>query len=591
MLILVHFQQLFEMYKLKYILLIFFTGFTLLSVATKYNRDSLQRVLYITSKPSEKATLLNILAKDWMEDNPEKAYDLAQQAFSLSKTIDFASGKAEALYYMAAYSSIKEDYIASTNYYLEALQEFEAMDEKIWKGKTYLELGIVYQKKYKLNMALDALFKAMNIFEEIDKNKKLADTYNHIGGIYYDQENYDKAFEYFQKSLEIWIKIGDDKGLAALFNNVGEIYRLTRDYYRALEFFNNAIVINQKLNLRKFLAINYDNVGKIYTVIENYDSAFIYLNKSLNINQQISNEQGIAAVSISLGNLYYNKNEYQKAIEYYKTGFQIAVNEGLLNLIKDASIGISNVYKELGQFKNALRYHRLYQKTSDSLFSIKNIEKITQLEMSLIFDHAQELKSIKRQKQNYIYFLIAAGILVLIILFILLYGRMRIKINHAKIEAENLQLEKKRLEEEIDFKNRELTTNVMYLVKKNELINFISDKLIKAQSKYKKENQKQIQKLIFELQSNIDSNVWKNFEDRFHDVHHDFYNKIHEKFPHLTENDRKLCAFLKLNMSTKDIAAITHQNPNSIEVARTRLRKKLKISNTDISLVSFISNI
>ena len=179
----------------------------------------------------------------------------------------------------------------------------------------------------------------------------------------------------------------------------------------------------------------------------------------------------------------------------------------------------------------------------------------------------------------------------LLLLFILLYGRIRIKINHSEIEAENLQLEKKRLNEEIDFKNRELTTNVMYLVKKNELINFISDKLIKAQAIFKKENQKKIQKLILELQSSLDKNIWKSFEERFMDVHHDYYHKINEKYPHLTENDRKLCAFLKLNMSTKDIAAITHQNPNSIEVARTRLRKKLNISNTDISLVSFLSNI
>ena len=100
-----------------------------------------------------------------------------------------------------------------------------------------------------------------------------------------------------------------------------------------------------------------------------------------------------------------------------------------------------------------------------------------------------------------------------------------------------------------------------------------------------------MQKLTLNLQSNIDRNIWTTFEERFKDVHHDFYNKIDEKYPHLTENDRKLCAFLKLNMSTKDIAAITHQNPNSIEVARTRLRKKLNISNTDISLVSFLSSI
>lgn len=579
------------MYKLKYILLIIIFGIPLLLAATKYNRDSLQRVLFITSQPSEKATLLNLLAKDWIEDNPEKGYDFAQKAFSLSESIDFTLGKAQALYNMATYFSIKQDYLASINYYIEALQDFEILNEIKWEAKTYLELGIVYQKKYELNKALDMLFKAMNIFEKIDKTRKLADTYNQIGGVYYDQENYDKAFEFYQRSLEIWIKIGDDKGSARLFNNVGETYRLRGDYYKALEFFGHAINISQKLNLQNYLATNYNNVGQIYTELGGYDSALYYLDKSLAISQRIKDNERTATVSISLGKLYFYTKQFQKALKSFKTGFEIAQENGFLSLTKEASIGISNVYKEKRQYKDALYYHRLYQKTSDSLYNIKNVEKITQLEMSLIFDNEQELKIIKKQKQNLIYFLIASGILILIILFILLYGRMRIKINHAKIIAENLQLEKKRLKEEINFKNRELTTNVMYLVKKNELINFISDKLIKAQVGFNKENQKQIQKLILELQSNIDTNIWNIFEDRFRDVHHDFYNKLNEKFPSLTDNDRKLCAFLKLNMSTKDIAAITHQNPNSIEVARTRLRKKLNISNTDISLVSFISNI
>jgi len=249
------------------------------------------------------------------------------------------------------------------------------------------------------------------------------------------------------------------------------------------------------------------------------------------------------------------------------------------------------IYKGKNQFRDALHYHRLYQQISDSLSAIKNIEKITQLEMSLIFEQEQELAYIKKQKRNYIFFMIAASVLILLILFILLYGRMRIKINHFKIEQDNLQLEKKRLREDIDFKNRELTTKLMYLVKNNELINFISDKLLKAKIKFKKENQKLIQDIIVDLQSNIDHNIWKNFEERFLDVHLNFYQKLVQKYPNLTENDRKLSAFLKLNMSTKDIAAITHQNPNTIEVARTRLRKKLDISNKNISLVSFLSNI
>jgi DNA-binding CsgD family transcriptional regulator len=62
-------------------------------------------------------------------------------------------------------------------------------------------------------------------------------------------------------------------------------------------------------------------------------------------------------------------------------------------------------------------------------------------------------------------------------------------------------------------------------------------------------------------------------------------------YPDLTPNEKKICAFLRLNMSTKDIAAITHQSVHSLNVARTRLRKKLGIDGTDENLVNFLNRL
>jgi len=284
-------------------------------------------------------------------------------------------------------------------------------------------------------------------------------------------------------------------------------------------------------------------------------------------------------------------NDYDKALHYFKTGYDFALKNELLINAKDAAKGLSKIYADRNQFKDAYYYHRQYKQINDSIFNIKNLKKITQLEMQLIFEHEQKLNRIKRQKTELKYFIIAAGLFSLLIVLILLYGRSRIKINHAKIEDENLLLKNKYLQEEIDFKNKELATNVMYLVKKNELINFISEKLLKVKSEFKIKNQLVIQDIILNLQSNVDTDIWKIFEQRFREVHREFYRKLNQRFPDLTENDKKLCALLRLNMSTKEISAITHQNPGSIEVARTRLRKKLSLSQRDINLHTFLLNL
>lgn len=245
----------------------------------------------------------------------------------------------------------------------------------------------------------------------------------------------------------------------------------------------------------------------------------------------------------------------------------------------------------MNRFKKAFNYYSSYKKLSDSLIKINSFEEIARLEMRLMFENKKQLNKIEQEKREWIYFIIAIGLLLFIIVIAWLYGRQKIRIKHSQAERDNLKLERKRLQEEIDFKNRELATNVMYMVKKNELINHISEKLIKAKLRFKKENIPVAEEIIHTLQMNVDDQIWDTFEKRFEAVHENFYSKLNEKFPKLTKKDMKLCALLRLHLSTKEIATIMHQNPASVEVARTRLRKKLNLSNTEINLITFLSGI
>jgi len=108
---------------------------------------------------------------------------------------------------------------------------------------------------------------------------------------------------------------------------------------------------------------------------------------------------------------------------------------------------------------------------------------------------------------------------------------------------------------------------------------------------FKKENQLLIKSIIEDLENTQEDSVWEEFETRFHQVHNKFYEKLNETHPNLSPNERKLCAFLRLNMSTKEISSITGQSFRSIEVARTRLRKKLNLTNSDIGLIEYLSGL
>ena len=139
-----------------------------------------------------------------------------------------------------------------------------------------------------------------------------------------------------------------------------------------------------------------------------------------------------------------------------------------------------------------------------------------------------------------------------------------------------------------DFKNKELTTNVMYLLKKNEFIESISAKLKNSKQFFKPENRAFVDSISKELESSLSKDAWEEFEVRFQQVHSEFYKKLTNKYPDLSPNDLKLCAFLRLNMSTKDIASITYQSYNTLSTARYRLRKKLNLDD-HANLITFLN--
>jgi DNA-binding CsgD family transcriptional regulator len=208
----------------------------------------------------------------------------------------------------------------------------------------------------------------------------------------------------------------------------------------------------------------------------------------------------------------------------------------------------------------------------------------------------EKLESEQRRKETIYFFLTTGsllGILILVLIYFLQRGKMKrqsLEGRKNNLELEKVNLEKVNLERELEFRTKELATNVMYMARTSEFITRISEKLLKSKMYFTKENQEVINRIITELQSYVDQDTWSEFEIRFQQVHNEFYTKLNESHPDLTANEKKLCAFLRLNMTTKEISAITYQSVNSIIVARSRLRKKLGIER-DENLVSYLENL
>ena len=162
----------------------------------------------------------------------------------------------------------------------------------------------------------------------------------------------------------------------------------------------------------------------------------------------------------------------------------------------------------------------------------------------------------------------------------------------AKSESELVTLRNEKLEADINFKNSELASSAMHLVKKGELVSKMKTELshvLKALGNHPAEAElKKIIKSISE-DDNMDQE-WENFALHFDKVHSDFISALKEKHPGISNNEVKLCAYLRMNLSTKEIAQLMNISVRGVEVSRYRLRKKLELA-TEISLFDYLINI
>lgn len=159
-------------------------------------------------------------------------------------------------------------------------------------------------------------------------------------------------------------------------------------------------------------------------------------------------------------------------------------------------------------------------------------------------------------------------------------------------EKEIIRLKNIKLEAEIRHNHAELASNTMSLLQKKELLNRIKGEIIKVQSEADPEKkEKNIRRIIKVINEQLEmDDDWERFTVYFDRVNNDFLKILKEKFPALTPADLKLCAYLRLSLSTKEIADLLNLSVRGVESSRYRLRKKLELPN-EVSLVEYLEKI
>jgi DNA-binding CsgD family transcriptional regulator len=164
-------------------------------------------------------------------------------------------------------------------------------------------------------------------------------------------------------------------------------------------------------------------------------------------------------------------------------------------------------------------------------------------------------------------------------------NKKRLKRKKLKNQKRIVQIKNTQLQELIESKNRELAISTMSIIKKNEFLNSIKEQLKGSTV------DSQVKSVIRTIDRNINNvDDWKFFENAFNNADKDFLKKVKNVHPGLSANDLRLCAYLRLNLSSKEIAPLLNISVRSVEVKRYRLRKKMSLSHED-GLTEYIMNL
>ncbi len=485
----------------------------------------------------------------------------------------------------------RTDIIKALQYSKDALQLSTQLKSDLFIARSYIKLGshLIVMGNY--DEALKNFLASLKIAENNNFEHEEFIALSDLGVIQDRIDKFDNALKYYFEALNIYNKsiekgkpLKGIKNIQGLYNNIGNIYLSKKELNTAKEYYLKGLAIaEQKLDYSNIGNIC-NNLGKLEDSKENYDIAYGYLIKSLEARQKINDKSGIAKSYYSLANHYSEMQQPNAALEYAKKSFALSseLNEPLTRKI--SSMFLYQINKKLGNWQEALRYHEIFQKVSDTLINDNKIQELTRLQMQYEYEKIEKDNLARQQKARLTYITLLSMVTGVSVILALLFFL-------ARSRTKRIRLEKEKLEKDMIIKNKELTTNVIYLLQKNELINSITSRLLKLKENLKEENKQPVQKIIVDLQSITEKEVWEEFEYRFQNVHEEFYQNLKKKFPDLTPSEIKLAAFLRLNMNTKEIASITNQSVNSLETARYRLRKKLGITNQEVNLVNFLLDI
>lgn len=490
---------------------------------------------------------------------------------------------------------------------------FQHLKDEVEIAKRLKNKGILARKKYQLGLFYannglnaEAILHLNNALEHSSTSNSLTVTIkNEIGKVYLSMKNYALANNYFQDALNISKETNYKEGEATSLSLLGNVYEKQSNYLKALAFEQKSLSLFSSLKNNLGIAKVNKDIGSIYEDLNQFEKAYTYFSSSYKLLKNTNSFDEVDALN-NLGDVYRKQGKLNEAITYTNKAFVLAKKLNNSNLLDSATKDLSKVYYLLGNFKKAYEY-RVKSEEYNKITLKKQNEKQLNILQTVYESNKKEAKIQLLKEKNKVSnsnqkLLLVALLGIISVVSIVGYFYIKRKKEAQKLqeykqrtlraELEQKQIKEAVLEKDVKQKTASLSKYSLHVSQKNKILSEISSQLKNIVEREQINYKKTIKKLAKEIDFNLkQENEWEEFNQLFNDIHPDFSKRLAENaIEKLSPAELKLGMLLRLNLTSKEIASILRVTPDSVRVARHRLRKKLPI-NSKQELVNFMLSV
>ncbi len=435
------------------------------------------------------------------------------------------------------------------------------------------------------------LKKAADMAKATGDTKFLAQIYNSMFYVYYSALDFAQAQNLLAQAIDLSAKSGDRRNLTRLYNNKGLTFYAQRRHSEALALMRKALD-NTLPGERQDRSQIYTNIAEVYFSQGAYADAERWLTKALDeLRQMPLNFKNIQTyLNMALLKARCGKTGEAKDIQRKIHGVlpSLPLPQKVNSMRQLADISFCT-----GDSMRGLRYMIAYDALADSLQKTDNNSQMRQLlvayDAERLAQHNAALTQSLRART-----VITCGSLAFLAVVLALSAVLWIKSRENRRKSRLIAEQKERLllyeqkeherrrremQLELDYKSRQLTSYTIDLAAVNDFHQKVGGEMEKLQTAIDcgdtasaRDGLKRVGDMMAHFN---DKPVNDDFRIFFEEVHPDYLKKLSRTYPKLSENDLRLCAYILLGMSTKEIAALTYREVRSVESSRNRLRKKL----------------